>query len=258
MKLSAQLVANKTKTDHIESVQSLNAWGNHLKDVSILKRMPRLKVLSLSVNNIPSLRDFAGLTELEELYLRDNKVTDINEVRYLTRLPKLRKLSLSANPCSESPDYRSIVSSSILTLEELDGIVVTDGERMDKRLLLDDAALSLLTVSETSTAPDSLSEDIPIDNSAALRTRKHPFVPTVRLPTVRTRGPFKTRQVPSMKIVSRPTLTTSSNKSSSSMENPRASPNMVYAVFSLLRDCDAQSLALIKSRVCEQLEAISQ
>jgi len=55
-------------------VRNLNLWGTDLTDVSILSRMLNVEVLSLSVNKISSLRDFAACPKLQELYLRKNEV----------------------------------------------------------------------------------------------------------------------------------------------------------------------------------------
>ncbi len=78
---------NKTKCDNLNSIKNLNLWGNDLDDLSLLRSMPNLEVLSLSVNKISTLKDFACCSKLTELYLRKNNITDIKEIRYLVNLP---------------------------------------------------------------------------------------------------------------------------------------------------------------------------
>jgi Leucine-rich repeat (LRR) protein len=56
--LTQELIAAKTKTEQIHLIKNLNLWGNDLDDLSIIRQMPSLIVLSLSVNKINSLRDF--------------------------------------------------------------------------------------------------------------------------------------------------------------------------------------------------------
>jgi cilla- and flagella-associated protein len=58
----------------LSDVVNLNLWAHDLTDVSILSAMPNVEVLSLSMNQITSLRDFSGCGKLRELYLRRNKV----------------------------------------------------------------------------------------------------------------------------------------------------------------------------------------
>ena len=112
-------------------MKSLNLWGQDLSDVSLLTQMCAVEVLSLSVNNISSLKDFSSCHKLQELYLRKNEVSfladhnayrlqplalyafvqipDVSEVSHLANLQDLRVLWLSDNPCAQNPDYRAKV-----------------------------------------------------------------------------------------------------------------------------------------------------
>ena len=85
--LTEAMVLGKSRADSLINVKSLNLWGNDLADVSILRRMPNAEVLSLSVNRISSLADFAYCPSLAELYLRKNDITDITHVGYLRVRP---------------------------------------------------------------------------------------------------------------------------------------------------------------------------
>lgn len=55
--------------------------GQAIDDVSVLQQTPNIEVLSLSVNRITSLRQFAHCSQLKQLYLRANGITDLAEVR---------------------------------------------------------------------------------------------------------------------------------------------------------------------------------
>eukprot|EP01006_Ploeotia_vitrea_P037427 TRINITY_DN66127_c3_g2_i10.p1 TRINITY_DN66127_c3_g2~~TRINITY_DN66127_c3_g2_i10.p1 ORF type:complete len:276 (+),score=62.14 TRINITY_DN66127_c3_g2_i10:63-890(+) len=91
--------------------------------------MPNVEVLSLSVNKIASLKDFAYCTNLKELYLRKNEVHDLDEVRFLRDLRELKILWLCDNPCAESAIYRTYVIRTLQFLEKLDNIDITPQER---------------------------------------------------------------------------------------------------------------------------------
>ena len=84
--LTEELVISKSKCDNLISVKNLNLWGNDIEDMKLLQRMPNVEVLSLSVNKISTLKDFAYCSKLIELYLRKNCISDIREIRYLTNL----------------------------------------------------------------------------------------------------------------------------------------------------------------------------
>lgn len=72
--LTPELILMKCKSDKVQSVKNLNLWGNDLEDVGILKDMPNVEILSLSLNRIATLKDFANCKRLTELYLRKNHI----------------------------------------------------------------------------------------------------------------------------------------------------------------------------------------
>lgn len=120
MKLTAKFAQSRARVQSLDEIVTLNCWGSNLDDLSILKDMPNLQVLSLryackidtplrgalltvefkswfmlqpnierlwflfcSVNSISSLEVFSSCTQLRELFLRRNKVADINEIVHL-------------------------------------------------------------------------------------------------------------------------------------------------------------------------------
>lgn len=124
--LTENIVLSRTRSHDLKDVRKLNCWNFELTDVSMVRRMPSVQVLSLSLNKIKTLADFAFCPELEELYLRKNEINDINEVFYLTNLSKLRKLWLADNPCADYANYRNTVLKALPDLEILDNIPVQD------------------------------------------------------------------------------------------------------------------------------------
>jgi Leucine-rich repeat (LRR) protein len=92
--------------------------------------MPSLEVLSLSVNNISTLRDVQGCHNLRELYLRKNTISDIFEVRYLQPLKRLRTLWLGENPIADIPGYRHFVIRCLPQIEKLDNDMVSADDKM--------------------------------------------------------------------------------------------------------------------------------
>ena len=128
-KLSRELIAQKVKSDRIESIRNLNLWGSNIEDISIIEEMPSLEIVSLSVNKIRTLRPFANLENLRELYLRRNLITNLNEIKYLTNCQNLNVLWLSENPICDNPNYRAVVICILPQLQKLDDIAITDEER---------------------------------------------------------------------------------------------------------------------------------
>ena len=129
-KLSRELIAQKVKSDRIESIRNLNLWGSNIEDISIIEEMPSLEIVSLSVNKIRTLRPFANLQNLRELYLRQNLISNLNEIKYLTDCQNLTVLWLSQNPICDNPNYRAVVICVLPQLQKLDDIAITDAERL--------------------------------------------------------------------------------------------------------------------------------
>ena len=128
-KLSRELIAQKVKSDRIESIRNLNLWGSNIEDISIIREMPSLEIVSLSVNKIRTLAPFANLQNLRELYLRRNLIANLNEIKHLTNCENLTVLWLSENPICDNPNYRAVIICILPQLQKLDDIPITDEER---------------------------------------------------------------------------------------------------------------------------------
>lgn len=127
-RLTEEMVIARSKQSDLSVIKKLNCWGAELGDVSLLRRMPNVEVLALSINKIRTLGDFAGCRRLRELYVRKNEIRDLNEIRHLRRLPDLTSLWLDENPCTQHPEYRMTVLRNLPNLEKLDNVPVLPEE----------------------------------------------------------------------------------------------------------------------------------
>ncbi|XP_063985638.1 cilia- and flagella-associated protein 410 isoform X2 [Diachasmimorpha longicaudata] len=128
VRLTEEMVVARSRISDLTAVKKLNCWGSELTDVSILRELKKVEVLSLSVNNISSLADFQYCLNLKDLFVRKNNITDLNEICYLQNLPNLRNLWLGENPCAEREGYRMAVVRALPNLEKLDDKFVTSEE----------------------------------------------------------------------------------------------------------------------------------
>lgn len=119
----------RTKCNRLDLIKHLNLWGNDLQNISVIRQMPNLEVLSLSVNRVETLNDLRGCPRLAELYLRKNNVRDLAEVQCLCNLRHLRVLWLNDNPCATLPHYRMYILQRLPGLGKLDSQEVTADER---------------------------------------------------------------------------------------------------------------------------------
>ncbi|XP_070141384.1 putative transcriptional regulator cudA isoform X6 [Drosophila kikkawai] len=133
-RLTEEMVIARAKQSDLGLIKKLNCWGSDLSDVSIIKRMRGVEVLALSVNKISTLSPFEECQKLQELYLRKNNISDINEIAYLQNLPALRYLWLEENPCcDQTANYRAVVLRALPNLKKLDNVEVTQ-EEVDEAL----------------------------------------------------------------------------------------------------------------------------
>ncbi|KAA0200306.1 hypothetical protein HAZT_HAZT007300 [Hyalella azteca] len=128
------MVVARSKGSDLQNIRKLNCWGSELSDVSVIRKLPNVEVLSLSVNQISTLVDFQWCTNLQELYIRKNNVKDINELLYLRQLPKLKSLWLADNPCAQFDNYRLTVLRALPHLQKLDNVVV-EGEEVQRAMV---------------------------------------------------------------------------------------------------------------------------
>lgn len=127
-RLTEGMVIGRTKASDLNNVRSLNCWGSELSDVSLVRQMTNVEVLSLSVNKITTLEDFGHCPNLVELYVRKNMIKDLSEIIYLQELPKLKNLWLEDNPCAAGDRYRVTVLKYLPNLKKLDNILVEPDE----------------------------------------------------------------------------------------------------------------------------------
>lgn len=119
------MIYQKTRTQNMADVKTLNMWGYELEDISIVSKLINAETISLPINKITSLSAFSTCRSLKNLLLRQNQISDFSELDYLQDLPHLTTLSLSENPISRDPNYRETVIRKLPQLQKLDDIEVS-------------------------------------------------------------------------------------------------------------------------------------
>jgi Leucine-rich repeat (LRR) protein len=67
------------------------------------------------------------MTNLKELYMRNNNITNIDEIDYLKKCQNLKFLWLEDNPiCNNLNEYRKNIIEKLPNLETLDNIQIND------------------------------------------------------------------------------------------------------------------------------------
>ena len=251
--LTPELIVQRTKTDKFMTIKNLNLWGNDLDEVSAVKDLPNLEVLSLSVNRIATLRDFANCPKLTELYLRKNAIADLTEVQYLTSLKQLRVLWLWDNPCAETPNYRLIVIKMLPQLAKLDNTEITSEER---------ETASHVSIEEGFGAPseEHAPPPMPVKEIPKKKPEPSPSPPPVQqqapsvdllperpLNTAAVRDAIGSRgQHQPKKAAPAPAPVPAPVKADSEYQQEPRNENILCAVLALLKELDTKSLELVK------------
>lgn len=131
VRLTEDMIVARTRVSDMNHVKKLNCWGAELSDISVIRKLTNVEVLSLSVNTISTLADIQNCKNLQELYIRKNQIPDIGEILWLRELPRLKNLWLEENPCAESVGqelYRQTVIRNLPQLQKLDNVPVSSEE----------------------------------------------------------------------------------------------------------------------------------
>lgn len=131
--LTEDMIVARTRVSDMNHVKKLNCWGAELSDISVLRKLSNVEVLSLSVNTITTLEDIQHCKNLQELYIRKNAIPNLTQICWLRDLPRLKNLWLEENPCAAGdPElYRQTVIRNIPQLQKLDNVVITSEEIAD-------------------------------------------------------------------------------------------------------------------------------
>jgi U2 small nuclear ribonucleoprotein A' len=99
---------------------------NEIRKLSNFSYLDRLTSLILTNNRIRQLTDLSEtLPNIENIFLMNNKITELQEVYKLATCTKLQRLVLVNNPVAEMPDYRLNVIARLPTLRVLDFSKIT-------------------------------------------------------------------------------------------------------------------------------------
>jgi len=79
------------------------------------------------------LKPLRKLSEIKELFLENNEISNIHELRHLSGLKGLEILRLNGNPCTKADGYRLSVIRAIPSLIMLDDTAVSSQEREESK-----------------------------------------------------------------------------------------------------------------------------
>ncbi|EJW82272.1 hypothetical protein WUBG_06814 [Wuchereria bancrofti] len=105
--------------------------GCDIDNIDLCSQMINLQILSLSMNRVKCLKPLENCMQLEELYLRKNEISSLNELEHLRNLKLLKILWIDENPCTADNKHRAKVLRILPNLTRLDDKPVTIDELLN-------------------------------------------------------------------------------------------------------------------------------
>jgi hypothetical protein len=106
------------------------SWNNisHIQNISSLEK---LNYFDISHNKLSGLCGLQKSVYLNTLNISYNNITNLEEIKYIMDLSLLTDIFMHNNPVFNDKDYRLKVIYNLPTLKTLDGIVITEFEKVD-------------------------------------------------------------------------------------------------------------------------------
>ncbi|KAL4228550.1 hypothetical protein ACF0H5_011600 [Mactra antiquata] len=249
--LTGPIVLARTRAPDLESVRKLNCWGSEVEDISVVRQMPNLEICSVSVNDITTLEDFQHCKNLQELYIRNNKIEMLSDICYLKDLNCLRILWLSDNPCATAENYRHTVIRNLPQLQKLDNVVIDDEDKEAAKEKGEELTLPE-TDEENVTKDDRVLSNGDNSNTTNEKDMDKPFpkdpVTLSWAETNKIREQLGLKPLPIEKMTSPKSAPTSSTRARNA--------HVLQAVLILLKDLDRDSLEIVDTAIKKRLDGL--
>ncbi|KAL0225449.1 hypothetical protein RCL1_003361 [Eukaryota sp. TZLM3-RCL] len=125
---------NLTKIDTIHlfcrQLEILFLQCNAIRTIENLHHLKKLRYLNLAVNGLTSISNLDRCESLNKLDFTANFIDNVNSLLSLKSLYNLHNLYLTGNPICDAPNYRLFVISVLPQLKSLDGVQISNSERI--------------------------------------------------------------------------------------------------------------------------------
>ncbi|XP_066510889.1 centriolin-like isoform X2 [Hoplias malabaricus] len=131
LNLSYNSIERIEKMETLHKLQELHLSYNRIQKIEGLEHMASLQILNLAHNSIEHVPLWLSkkLRSLHTLNLQNNKIFSLHELSKLKPLRNLTELMVADNPVYDLPHYRLFLIFHLRSLEELDGVQISEHER---------------------------------------------------------------------------------------------------------------------------------
>ena len=125
----------------IEKIENIDKWCRDLKilylqsnlidKIENVGKLKQLEYLNLALNNVAKVENLEKCENLNKLDLTVNFIAELTSIESLRSNEFLQEMYMTGNPCAKFDNYREYVIATLPQVERLDGIEVTNTERLE-------------------------------------------------------------------------------------------------------------------------------
>ena len=135
---------NLTDNSHIKEDNKSDNYrkasfnNKQLKNMPIIKHFNKIEILYLNDNDISTLSFCQDLPNLKELYMKNNKITDLKEIDYLSLCKNLHTIYLKGNPIqlNNGQIYMKRIKRAVSSIKNIDGIKIIPNKKLHLYMFL--------------------------------------------------------------------------------------------------------------------------
>ena len=135
---------NLTDNSHIKEDNKSDNYkkasfnNKQLKNMPIIKHFNKIEILYLNDNDISTLSFCQDLPNLKELYMKNNKITDLKEIDYLSLCKNLHTIYLKGNPIqlNNGQIYMKRIKRAVSLIKNIDGIKIIPNKNLNLYMFL--------------------------------------------------------------------------------------------------------------------------
>ena len=122
------------------SLKTLFLNNKKLKHIPSIFNYDKIEILCLNDNEISTLSFCQNMTNLKELYMKNNNIKDLKELEYLSICKKLHTIFLKGNPIQLNNNllYVKKIKSVVPSIKNIDGLKIIQNKKLNIYFQLND------------------------------------------------------------------------------------------------------------------------
>lgn len=160
LKIAQNHIQKIENLDSLVKLEHLDLSFNEINKIENLDLLTNLTLLNLAGNLITEIENLDNNSLLENFFINDNSINDINNFLYLKKFKKLISIEVSNNPATaDTVNTRNYISCRFPRLNYLNGRYISDQERLSAGVLEPEVMSKIKSLDLTQTLADNAAEE---------------------------------------------------------------------------------------------------